>query len=219
MAKAAQNPAQNIIAIAVVVILAAFGSAYMYVIPQLTTARTALKTAQAKAEGVDADIQTLKSAQTALQAQVKALQAKGVDFTTFESVDPPTEDMPGLYIQFESIALKAKQIGLTVNDSTYSNPVVGPGGGARIPVNFSVTGQYENLRKFIDMAETNSRPLIITSLTISQATKTPAAGGSSGSSNSGTFSANSTTNDLTMTLSCYVVAQAISPAYQVPLTK
>ena len=198
MATAPASPSQNAILISGLVIVLSVLGTYFFLLPQLTAQRTTLETTKASLEGLTADQTTLTNAGEQITAAEQQLQVKGVDLTKLAAIYPANEDMPGLYIQLESLMAQAGSVGVT---ATYqvSNPSADTDGSAKIPLSFTATGTFENLRKFITLLENNTRPILLSSISFDQAANT-----------------STTSPQLSLTATGYTKAAAISGAYAAP---
>lgn len=158
-------------------LLVGFAASYYFFLPQLTTARADLETAESQLAGVNQDIATLKQAQTQLTSVKADLVAKGVDFSTINSHFPLTESMPEMYIQMESLSRSANYV--SNFEYSVSAPVLDPTTNrARIPVSVSVVGQYPQLKQLLANLQNLVRPVLISQGSISAYTNTDRPAGS-----------------------------------------
>lgn len=155
--KAPANPNQTVGAIGFLLLIASFALAYYTFVPQLISARTDEATAQAKLDGLNADIKTLESAKNDMGKAMDELRAKGVDFAAIRNNFPLTENMPDVYLQVEEV-VKANP-NVKKLDYQIGQPTVTPGvKGVKIPITLTATGAYGELKNLIIGLETNIRP-------------------------------------------------------------
>jgi len=169
MTKTQQSPTQNAATIAGVLIVLSFVGIYFFLMPGLVAQRTTLASDKAQLEGLEKNKQSLQNAQKQLNAAMDELTAKGVNFNKLSSVYPPNEDMPGLYVQLESLMSKAATYNVK---ATYqaSAPVADAAGGGKIPLTFTATGALSDLETFITSLETNTRPILLSSVSVTAPT-------------------------------------------------
>lgn len=195
--KEAKNINQTFILLAVFFFLLGGIGIFKYALPKLKDARTALAEQVAKNEGIKADINSLNQAKTAVEdAQAYLKNQLGVEPERLRYVFPPTEDVPELYLQMESLILTPG-----VENPTYqiSPPAVDTEGLVRIPISITATGTYGNLKGFLSALQLNIRPVSLLTATFSKAVAKEGEA--------------VTADSLTMTATGFVRAAGLSAAY------
>ncbi len=167
MTKTTQTPTQNVALVAGLMIVLGIVSIYFYFLPQLVTQRTTLESDKAQLAGLQQSKATLLNAQKRLDSAEAELTQKGVNFAKLPSVYPPNEDMPGLYVQLENLVTQASTNNNVVASYQVSAPVADPAGGGKIPITFSATGSLSDLETFIVSLEQNTRPIILSQISVS----------------------------------------------------
>jgi Tfp pilus assembly protein PilO len=186
------NPAQNLMIIGILLIVASLVGSYMYLVPQLKDARTELKTAQAKDEGLAKDVTSLQTAETELTSAEASMRSRGIDTDSVQAIIPNFEDVPSFYIQMEDIKAKAAGVSMTY---TVGVPVKGTGAiGAKIPVSVTATGSYVDLKGLLANLESNVRPITLESIAFSNSSDPKKPG-------------------LSLTAQGFAAARSISPQY------
>jgi hypothetical protein len=166
--KAPANPNQTIGAIAFLLLLGSFAAAWYMLAPNLTTARTEKAMAQAKLDGLNADIKTLETAKQEMGKAMDELTLKGVDFDSLRNNYPVTESVPDVYLQVEEV-IRANP-SLKKVDYQVGTPVTnteGKGKGVKIPLTLTATAPYGEIKNLLVGLETNIRPFLLTQVGLS----------------------------------------------------
>jgi Tfp pilus assembly protein PilO len=205
------SPNQNLVAVGIVLILASLGVCYGFLVPGLLAARTNEAKSHASLVAVQTQIDSLNAAGALVNASNSQLASEGLSFGYLQQVLPVTEDLPGLYIQMESVVAQSSA---TVGGITYQfgTPIADPLTGAKIPITVSGNGDYPDLKTFIGRFENNVRPVTFDQLSFTVATAT--APGSSGSTPApATTTAPTAKGPVTVTATGYVTALGLSSAF------
>jgi len=165
-----RNPNQSTLLIGVLLLLISVVGVYQFFAPQLRATRTTLAQRQAELKGKEDDIAALTQAkEQILAARTAFTQTYGLDFDKLTNTYPLTEDMPGLYLQFESLMTQARDLGITNPLYQIGVPQLDTTDNAvRIPVGVSAIGNYLTLKDFVGKLEHNLRPLSIQSINFAQ---------------------------------------------------
>lgn len=197
---ATKNPTnvnQTIILITLLLFVLGGIATFKFALPKLHDAKVSLEEQIAKNKGLQADIGSLTQAKSQVQeAQDNLKNQLGVDPARLRYVFPPTEDVPELYLQMESIIQTA---GITNPTYQINPPALDQDGLVRIPISISATGSYLDLKTFVSKLQTNIRPVSLLTASFSKA-----APKEEGQSVDGL---------LTMTATGFVRAAALSNAY------
>lgn len=204
--KKPSNPTQIIGGIAALLIIVGIGGTYQFLNPGLQLASTNLSQADAKNKSYQADIATLQKAQTDVDTAKRALSDKGLDFASIRYIFPQSEEIPNLYIQMEYLVSATPGV---VSSYQISPPISNAPGDVRIPVSFTATGTYTNLKAFITALENNIRPVVLTTLSFGPAPDKDAQGKALDDAGS----------KLSLNLSGFVRSQGLSAAYSSTTTK
>ncbi|HSI20563.1 MAG TPA: type 4a pilus biogenesis protein PilO [Verrucomicrobiae bacterium] len=162
---------KNVLLGGIVLLLLGVGGSYQFLSPQLKVVRASLAANQANLKGLESDVAALSTARLQLNQVKERMEIeRKVDFSKVNDVYPRTEDMPGLYLQLESLITQANTLG--VKDAAYQvgTPVMDSTENAvRIPVSITGTGTYANLLAFVTKLEQNLRPLSLETFNLAQA--------------------------------------------------
>lgn len=162
---------QNVAAISVFVVLVCAFVSYLWLLPNRQTNQSALNQAQAQKAGLQKDKSNLDSAQNRLDQAKQALSDSGVDITKAQAAMPAFEDVPGLYIEMESIAAKASAAGYTDASYTLGTPTSDTASKiAKVPVTFQAKGTYLSLKALVATLESSLRPMVIEQVSFATAT-------------------------------------------------
>ena len=156
---------QNLIGLGIVFILLGLVGSYQFLVPKVQTIKATEAATQSQIESTKMSISTLTKAKTDLEKAKTNLKNKGIDVDATSGIVPKFEDVPGLYLQMESLVAKEKGVSkLTYQIGT---PVSDPN-GVKIPLTLSAVGRYANLYDFIGVLQTLPRPILISALSFSQ---------------------------------------------------
>ena len=190
--------------------LAGLSGSYFWILPRLQLANALYSQSEAQ---LIADSDSLNALQK-VSAQVKsvdlALREQGVDLKKAQKVLPPSEEMPSLYIQMETVVSQAQA---NIGSPTYTlgTPVKDVStGSVQIPITLSGNGDYLHLKAFLGSFEQNIRPVTFTQISFTVAA--PSAQAST--------SADKTTTKgvVSLVASGYVRATGLSSSYTVAPT-
>ena len=204
-AKASTN--QSIVLTGILFFMLGAAGSFKLVLPKLQSTRLQISTAESQDQVVQQQVSGLNSAKSKLDAAVASLSQRGVSIDTVKQIVPPTEDMPSLYLQLESITSNTINLG-NVSYIVAPPAVIAGSSGVQIPITFSATGTYADLKSFIATLEDNIRPVVITNLSFSKYTSNA----STPLKNIQGLTINGD-NFFTLNVTGYVTAQALSSAY------
>jgi Tfp pilus assembly protein PilO len=163
----------------VLLLLLTFGTLFAlnsFTRPQLEKSVQTEADAKSKLAGLKEDAASLRAAKANLATAKSTLEEQGVSFNALSSHMPKTEQLPGLYKQVQA-TIKSNS---GVKEVAYQigQPVIDPATAlARVPFTINGTGAYSDLRTFVTALSNDVRPLTITQLTYTVATKSDVANG------------------------------------------
>lgn len=196
MAASTKIDNQTVSLIAVLAVIAGLAMNYVVIAPRLRLARQDLASKWAVEAGLDTDIAALTRAEGDLRGAGIAMAQRGVSLDAVASVLPADEDVPGLYVQMESLM---KEGGIYQPTYQINTPLIDPiHREVKVPVTISATGGYADLKAFLTAMENAKRPLSFTTI---------------GFAPPAVVIRDLPTGALTMTAVGYARAQALSPAY------
>lgn len=201
--KQPQNLNQTFILLAIGLFLIGGIGSYRYAVPNLKSAKTALAQTKAQNQGILDDIASLNQAKSAVDdAQTYLKNQLNVDPAQLRYVFPPTEDVPGLYLQMESLMSAA---GIESPSYQIGLPALDQDGLARIPVTITATGSYTDLKHYITDLELNIRPISLITASFTQSVEKDGGAPAIGK--------------MTMSATGFVRAAGLSAAYSTKATK
>jgi hypothetical protein len=191
--------------IAVILLLLGFGASYVMITPQLKRNRQNVEKVLAQEADLDRDIARLRAASAQLATAKETFTSqKGVDFNKLPTILPPTEDLPGLYLQMEALKIQAARDGVVSPTYQIAAPLPNPTeGNVHIPVTWSGTGSYDTVKKLLTLLEQNLRPLSIDNLSLTQTV---------------TKDSKAVSGQLTVSITAIVRARGFSSAYAAAAT-
>lgn len=163
MAYTKTSKTQSITQIGILLVVIAFGYLY-FAVPKVVENKKAFDQKTADLQAMKDDATHLADVKSKLET---ALMQSGVDLKEIDQVVPPTEDMPGLYIQMENILANNKDL---ITSLTYNlgQPVADPAPEttASISATFTGTASYAQIKSFISVVQHNLRPINIDSVSL-----------------------------------------------------
>jgi len=194
------SPSQTAITLGALLLIIGLVVCYLFLVPQLKQANTALAKANADLASAQGNLTNITTASTHVAALKQKLAARNIDLNQISQVLPATEDIPSLYIQIQDIMDTAKgDLGVTNGTYQIADPVKTTAGDIQIPISVTATGSYTNLKTFIARFEDNIRPITFTSINFA-VSSTPSDSGPS-------------TDKVTLTATGFARSQGLSSAY------
>jgi Tfp pilus assembly protein PilO len=168
------SPSQTMQIVGIILLMASIVATYLYTVPNLQKANEEYANSTATLADLNTVVDGTKAGKAKLDGAKRLLSGKGITVDFLHAIMPPTEDIPGVYLEMENVA---NTVG-GVTNFTYQVgvPIADAKAGVKIPISVSAKGSYPNLKQLLARLETLERPLSFSSISLATSIRPEDAG-------------------------------------------